>query len=143
MIVHALLDTNVLVYSVDRTEPAKQQRAKELLGYLAETGGGSVSTQVVAEFFSTVNPQSRVALTCESAELVVKEHLQIWKVFDLTPDVVRQAVQIARRRRISYWDAQIIATAALHRVTLLFTEDLDAGSVIEGVRVVNPFLPGF
>jgi len=41
--------------------------------------------------------------------------------------------------RLSFWDALIVATATRCGATTLLTEDLNAGQVLEGVRIVNPF----
>ena len=48
------VDTNILVYAYDRSEPEKQGRAVEVLDRLATRGAGVISTQVLAEFFVTV-----------------------------------------------------------------------------------------
>jgi predicted nucleic acid-binding protein len=48
------VDTNVLVYAYDRSEPEKQGQALEVLDGLATTRTGVISTQVLAEFFITV-----------------------------------------------------------------------------------------
>ena len=44
---------------------------------------------------------------------------------------------------MSYYDAQLWATARLNQVPIIFSEDFAAGSVVEGVRFVNPFAEGF
>jgi predicted nucleic acid-binding protein len=46
-----LLDTNVLVYLYDRSEPVKQERALAVLDELAALGAGFISTQVLGEMF--------------------------------------------------------------------------------------------
>jgi predicted nucleic acid-binding protein len=45
------LDTNVLVYSCDSSDVAKQQAALGLISALASRGEGVISTQVLGEFF--------------------------------------------------------------------------------------------
>ncbi|MGB9776100.1 MAG: PIN domain-containing protein [Anaerolineae bacterium] len=56
------LDTNVLVYAYDRSEPEKQQQAIRVLDALVVRGRGAVSTQVLAEFFITVTRKITVPL---------------------------------------------------------------------------------
>lgn len=48
------VDTNVLVYAYDRSEPEKQKRALEVLDHLAIYRIGIISTQILAEFFVSV-----------------------------------------------------------------------------------------
>ena len=52
MTVNYLVDTNVLVYAYDRTEPAKQARALALLRQIPFSGEGAISTQVLVEFYN-------------------------------------------------------------------------------------------
>ncbi len=60
----ALVDTNVLVYAYDRSEPEKQRRALEVLDRLAV---GVLSTQVLAEFFVAVTRKIPAPLSAEEA----------------------------------------------------------------------------
>ena len=41
MTAHYLVDTNVLVYALDRREPAKRERAREVLRRTGSTGSRS------------------------------------------------------------------------------------------------------
>lgn len=45
-----------------------------------------------------------------------------------------------RLHGISFWDALVVRSAAAAGCTLLATEDLSHGQVIEGIRIENPFL---
>ena len=56
------------------------------------------------------------------------------------PRLLIQARDVENRYRISWWDSLIVAAAQLQDCATLLTEDLQHGQVIEGVRVVNPFL---
>jgi len=42
--------------------------------------------------------------------------------------------------QMSYWDAQIWASALLHQVPIVLSEDFSSEGVIKGVRFVNPFI---
>ena len=57
--------------------------------------------------------------------------------------VVLEAGRGVRDHHLSYYDAQIWAAARLNQVPLVFSEDFQDGRVLEGVRFVNPFTPGF
>lgn len=52
---------------------------------------------------------------------------------------VRSAIDLARRAGISLWDALIVRAASVAGCEVLLSEDLNAGQVIDGVRVENPF----
>ena len=66
-----------------------------------------------------------------------------WPVFPLTPFIVLEATRGVRDHQLAYWDAQIWAAARLNQIPVIFSEDFNAGSVLEGVRFVNPFADDF
>lgn len=130
-------DTNVLLYAISRdpAETGKAKRANELLA----AGDLGLSVQVLQEFYVQATRASRTdAITHEQAAGLV----EAWRRFpvqDLTAGVMVAAFETRRRFGISYWDAAIIeASRALGCETVL-SEDLDAGTDYDGVRVHNPF----
>ena len=54
-------------------------------------------------------------------------------------NIVKEAVDISVLNKLSYQDSLVIASAEKAKAELLFTEDLQAGQIIRGVRIVNPF----
>ena len=54
--------------------------------------------------------------------------------------IVKEAIRLARRYQVSYFDAQIIAAAKATGCPTLYSEDLNHGQDYDGVRVVNPFI---
>jgi len=143
MIGRIFLDTNVLVYAYDRSEPEKQRRAIRLLDALVVQGRGVVSTQVLAEFFVTVTRKIAAPLTVEEGYERVQNYLRFWMVLGLTGPVVLEAIRGVRDHRFHFWDAIIWATARLNQIPVIFTEDFPGRDVVEGVRFVNPFASGF
>ena len=138
-----IVDTNVLVYAYDMNEAEKQERALQVLDTLQAAGTGQLSTQTVAEFFRVVTRESRRLLTVAEATEQVAKLLRAWPILDLTPMIVLEATRGVRDYRLAYWDAQIWATAKLHQIETVFSEDFKSGSVLEGVRFVDPFQAGF
>jgi predicted nucleic acid-binding protein len=138
-----LIDTNVLVYAHDRSEWVKQEQAIETLKHLQITGAGRLSVQCLAEFFNAVTRGTSPKLTVVEAALQLGRLAGVWPVFDLTPQIVIEATRGVREYQFSYWDAQIWAAARLNQVPVIFSEDFNVGSVIEGVRFVNPFAREF
>jgi predicted nucleic acid-binding protein len=138
-----LVDTNVLVYAYDRAEPAKQARAAQVLDVLATSGTGMLTTQVLAEFFVAVTRKIDQPLTAGEAYGRIQNYLQSWPVAEMSGLAVLEAVRGVCDHCFSFWDAQIWATARLNQATVVLSEDFSDGSIIEGVRFVNPFTPAF
>jgi len=143
MSARVLVDTNVLVYAYDRSEPEKQKRALEILDRLALAGTGTLSTQVLGEFFVTVTQKIVAPLGAGEAAERVRSYLQSWIVLDLTGMIVLEAARGVCEHQFSFWDAQIWATARLNQISLVLSEDFNAGTVIEGVCFANPFAVDF
>ena len=138
-----LVDTNVLVYAYDRSEPEKQIRALEVLDRLAETQRGVITAQVMAEFFVVVTRKIPAPLSPAQAMERLQNYWLSWQVLDLTPMIVLEAARGVRDHRFSYWDAQIWAAARLNQIPVVMSEDFNSGSTREGVSFVNPFEAGF
>ena len=138
-----LIDTNLLVYWVDQNEPAKRIRAKEVLGVLELHRAGRLSAQSLAEFVNVTINKLKPRLSPDQALENVSLFSRLWPVFDLTSQIVSEAARGVRDHHLSYYDAQIWATARLNHVTVVFSEDFQDGLTLEGVKFVNPFTPGF
>jgi len=65
-----------------------------------------------------------------------------WIRTPTTAASVARAADIADLAQISFWDALIVACAEEAGASLLYSEDLNAGQTIAGVKVVNPLTVG-
>jgi predicted nucleic acid-binding protein len=132
----AFLDANILVYAQDRDSPAKRRRSRELIAALAEAGTGVISTQVLQEFYVAATRKLGVA------PLAAKGVLQTFKVFEIvqtSPDLIADAIDCSVLNGVSFWDALIVVAAAASGCTVVYSEDLNPGQTIQGVRIENPF----
>jgi predicted nucleic acid-binding protein len=139
----ALIDTNILIYACDPRDPQRQERAIQLLERLDLRSEGRLSVQVLAEFISASTRSQRPLYTYAEALVQVERLLQTYPVYDLTPLVVLEAARGERDHSLSYYDAQIWATARLNQTLVIFSEDFQHGQVLEGVQFINPFRPEF
>ena len=138
MKVRTFLDTNVVVYAYDTTDPGRQSVAQRVLGDAARSGNACVSTQVLGEAFVVLT--RKVSRPLEPAEAVQVIHaLGRLEVVEIGVMAVNLALHYTVGAGISYWDALIVAAARLGECECLFTEDLRAGQVFDTVTVTNPF----
>lgn len=130
------LDTNVLVYAFDRSEPTKRAVAQALLD---DPGADYVtSAQVLSEFYVVATRKLDPPLGHDAA-LQALEHLSRLPVVAIDERLVLAAAVTADARSLSLWDAQIIEAAARADCAEVLTEDLSDGQSIAGVVVRNPF----
>lgn len=133
----AFFDTNILVYADDASEPLRQARAIQLITSYQRSRLMVVSLQVLQEYFAAATRKLR--LDPEMAQRKV-EVLARSRVVRFTADDVIASIELHRLHRISFWDAMVVHASRLAGVDVLYTEDLQHGAILAGVRVDNPFL---
>ncbi|MGQ0592336.1 MAG: PIN domain-containing protein [Gammaproteobacteria bacterium] len=132
------VDTNILVYLFDMDAPEKKATVAGLFEREGASGLLVVSTQVLQEFYVVVTRKLARPLAPEIAEQAVRDFATL-PVRQVTPALVLSAIRRSIESRLSFWDALIVETASDAGATVLLTEDLQHGQVIDGIRVVNPF----
>jgi predicted nucleic acid-binding protein len=97
-----------------------------------------VSTQVLQELFVTLT--RKVSQPCSSDEaLAVLEDLTAWPLMTIDYAAIRAAVRLASQATLSFWAALVVVAAARTGAAVLYTEDMNEGQEILGVRISNPF----
>ncbi|MBN2003150.1 MAG: PIN domain-containing protein [Anaerolineae bacterium] len=138
-----LIDTNVLIYAYDRSEPQKQRQALHVLDRLARDGNGVLAMQVLVEFAAVALRKLPATLTPKQVEERVSHYAQIFQVLPTTLPVLQTGLRGVQDHALSFWDAQIWAIAQLYGIGVIFSEDFNTGAAIGGVRFANPFAPDF
>jgi len=132
------VDTNVLVYAHDASAGAKRTAARLLLERLWISGDACASIQVLQEFYVSVTRTVPRRLDAREASQAVRD-LSAWTLFVPQTDDVLAAIELHQRVGISFWDAMIVRSAAELDCAVIWSEDLNANQVYEGVPVMNPF----
>jgi predicted nucleic acid-binding protein len=131
------VDTNVLIYAHDADAGARRETAREVLRELWAERAGVLSTQVLQEFYVNVTRKIATPLSKAAARAVVESYT-VW-CLHTTPAEIWEAFRIEDQAGIGFWDALIVAAARKAGATRILSEDLNAGQVIAGVRIENPF----
>ncbi len=135
----SFFDTNVLVYLFDTDAPEKQEKSRILLEDEIQSGRLVISTQVLQEFYVTVTRKLAEPLSIKEAEEAIR-HLSIFPVIRIEVEHILGAVQRSQVLGFSFWDALIVETALSGGSTILYTEDLQHGQIIDGLEIVNPYI---
>jgi len=136
MTADVFLDTNILVYAAAGRggEEEKRLRALELI----ESEDFGLSSQVLQELYVTVIRKVEVPLSpAEALEWI--ENLEIFPCLPIDAGLVKIAIEVSERYRISYWDGAIVAAAEALSAHRLYSEDLSHGQRYGSVEVINPF----
>lgn len=134
----SFVDTNILLYARDISEPQKQPVAQSLLRELWDRHTGRISVQVLNEYFVNVTAKLKPGLTSEEAWEDI-EALKAWNPQSLDFDLISIGYHVQRRYGISWWDSLIIAAAERSGCSRIYSEDLSDTQTYRGIQVVNPF----
>ena len=135
------IDTNVFVYAFDADEPVKQAKAQELLDRLVQQPSQSVLLwQVAGELLSCLRKwESAGRMTSADVEANFRDVFAMFPVCLPHPDVFDISFNLKSRFSLSHWDSILLAACQKASVDVLYTEDLDAGTDYDGIKIVNPF----
>ena len=132
----SFIDTNVLIYAEARDHPQQQKAALALLRHLYETNTGVLSTQVLQEYCNVALKKLKLPADHIRAQLSLYEQFAIVQI---TPRIIRTGLDLQQTRSISFYDALIVSSAAIADCKTLYSEDLNTGETMLGVRILNPF----
>ena len=132
------VDTNVLVYARDASEPEKQQAAERWLRFLWAERTGRVSVQVLNEYYVVVTEKLRPGLEREQARADVR-NLMAWAPLPVDRVVIEGAWIVQERHGLSWWDSLVGSAAQVAGCAWLVSEDLQPGRVFDSLTVVDPF----
>ena len=138
-IVPIFVDTNVLVYARDTSQPTKQPQAGAWVRHLIQTRQGRLSYQVLQEYYVTTTRKLRPGLPVEQARADIRDLLS-WAPVAIDDIVLEGAWEIEERFGLSFWDSLIVSAAHSCGCTHLLSEDLQHEADLDGLVVVNPFL---
>ena len=133
----AFFDTNMLVYTEDSRILEKQRQATRLVEEHWLAGTAVISLQVLQEYFATVTKKLNAPLERAQRRLEILASAKVVR-FE-TRDLIA-AIELHRLTKISFWDALIVHAARIGGATVLYSEDFQHGTILAGVRIVNPFV---
>ncbi len=133
------LDTNIFVYTFDRNSPQKRDRASDLVSSALETQRGVISWQVVQEFLNVALHRFAVPMTAHEADDYLTTVLSpMCRVFP-TAQLFRDAIVLQLETRFRFYDTLIVASVVAAGTEILYSEDLQHGRKIRGVKILDPF----
>lgn len=134
------LDTNIFVYSFDRSAPQKSQKSVQLIRKALTAQKGVISYQVVQEFFNVALRRFSQPMKAADAEQYLNTVFRTLLTVHSSRALYAEALHLHVQSGLSWYDSLIVSAAIQARCDLLFTEDLQHGQRFGGLRVANPFL---
>lgn len=132
------VDTNILLYAVDKADRKKHEAARALLHRLWEAQSGCLSVQVLQEFYVNATRKVSVPLASSVAAQTVADYGQ-WLVHTPGVEDVLASIAVQTTHQVSLWDALILNSASFLGASVVWSEDLNDGQLIGGVEIRSPF----
>jgi predicted nucleic acid-binding protein len=130
------LDTNILVYAVDRDAGDRHQHSKGLVARAAQSDC-VLTVQALAEFFHATTRKK--LLQPAVARTFVRDWLEVFRITSADEWAFADAMDAVEEHRLSFWDAMIWATARRTGCSAVISEDMQDGRRLGGVEFINPF----
>ena len=125
------IDSNVVLYLFS-SDTAKADKAEQVL-----EAGGFISVQVLNEVTSVC--LRKLKMTWQEVDAVHLALKATCVALPLTLATHEMAVQYAKRFKLSFYDANIVASAVSSGASTLLSEDMQSGLMIDGLSIQNPF----
>jgi predicted nucleic acid-binding protein len=134
------INTNVLVYSIDKDAGTRHEQSRTLVDALADRDC-VLTLQALAEFFRAVTRKNK--MPGADAAAMVNDWMKLWPVAVADGRVLSQAIALKNDHGFGFWDAMLVQTARTAGVTRLLTEDMQDGRMVGRLRLENPFNSDF
>ena len=133
------IDTNILIYAYTEKEIEKQNIALETL--YSNRKNIVISTQVVNEFSSALIKKYKVKSDILFPR--VKEFFTLFNLSLIYYSTIEKAFELIQKYNFSYYDSLIVSSALENECSVLYSEDMHHGLVVENkLKIINPFKEG-
>jgi predicted nucleic acid-binding protein len=131
------LDTNILIYAIDKDAGHKQITAIQLIEKCALEYDTVLTLQSLSEFYFAATRKNIVMHS--EAEAQIKDWQLLFPTLLPSTHTVNYALTAVAEYKLSFWDAMLWSVARENNVNELYSEDFQSGRELNGVTFINPF----
>lgn len=134
------VDTHVFVSSFDASSAKRAKIAAGIIKKGLETGKGTISYQIVQEFFNVALRRFVRPMSLADAEQYLSITFRPLLAVHSSESLYAEALRLHHRDRVSWFDALILASALEAEGSILYSEDFQHGRSYGSLKVHNPFV---
>ena len=134
-----LVDTNILVYSLDNREPTKKEISGEFLENRLSKPGFFISAQNLGEMYYVLTEKIPNPISRTHAKQTVQTYARPTQVIFYSLLTLESAMGLAELHHLHFWDALLAATMLENNVRIIYTENTKDFNKIPGITAINPF----
>ena len=131
------LDTNILIYAIDKDAGEKQTMALQLIEKCVVEYDCVLTLQSLSEFYAATTRKG--ILEHDEASAFIKDWQILFPTITPSSKTIDIALKTVGAHKLSFWDAMLWAVVRENKVSALFSEDFQSGRELEGVTFINPF----
>ena len=135
---YVFVDANILIYSEDKSDPAKHAVALQWLNALWAKRVGRLSTQTLNEFYNTATQKLKPPMLGGDARAEVRRY-GLWQPWQIDQPTVESAWAIESRYGLPYADCLVVAAAQHLGCPYLLTDAMAHEQHYGAVQIINPF----
>lgn len=130
------LDTNILIYAIDRDAKDKHERAISIVDQSISLDC-VLTLQALCEFYAAATRKKYA--THNEVSSFIKELMIVFPIVESSKKSLSLAMKMMEGHSLSFWDSMLWATAKEHGCSLIISEDFQDDSTLGGIRIRNPF----
>ena len=138
-----LIDTNILVYSYDASEPKKQHICSDLIKKCwMQEESYAIALQNLSEFYVVVTKKIEHPVSKDIVKKIINDIIEFdhWQVLGINDKSLITAIDLSTKYQIHYWDALLCAAMKQNRITNMYTENIKDFGKIPWITAVNPLI---
>ena len=135
-----LIDSNVLVYAFDNSEPEKQKKAIKLLEKCwKKEVFYAISLQNLAEFYTIITKKVPNPIPFYDAKKIVQDIISFsnWKIIQYDSEALLDAVSF--QGKAHFWEVLIASTMLNNKIYKIYTENISDFNKFPNITAINPF----
>ncbi|MEQ8187288.1 MAG: PIN domain-containing protein [Candidatus Eremiobacterota bacterium] len=133
---YIFIDSNIWIYSFI---PAGKEKYIKVRAFLEEC----FKKYITVVSFQVINETICILKKKNFSELQIRNIIRAFQsscvIMQFSPEQLIKSSELRETHNFSFWDSLIVSCAILSNSRILYTEDMQSGREIEGVKIINPF----
>ncbi len=134
-----LIDSNILVYAYDKSEPKKHSKAKEVLKNSWIKKNAVLSMQNLAEFHSVITKKAKKPVSLDKSKQIILDLTGGFEILKYSESTIVNAINNQAIYKMPFWDALIVSTMEENSIDSIITENTKDFKRVKWLKVINPF----
>jgi predicted nucleic acid-binding protein len=128
------IDSNIWIYAVTKSEDVPPDFRNEAARTLIKQTHPCLSIQVINEI--SVNLIRKFKFTEFAIQNLIRSFYQKYPICPIDEAILLEASAVRQHYKLSFWDSVIVSTAVHSQCTILYTEDMGHGLLINDVLTI-------